>query len=549
MRVSEVMAQLLLNRKIQSISEATEFLSQSPKSTQGFPDTVLQAGTDLIQKHIDQGSLIFIVGDYDVDGMTSTSLFLSVLNETEAKVKFFIPHRFNDGYGLNKDLIQKVIDLKAGLLITLDCGITQCEEITFLKDNSETDVMILDHHQIPSPMPRMDVLIHPKQLEESHPCWHLCTAGIAYQFLRYFCKVKGLSVPEPKLLELAALGTIADIVPLVGENRRLTKLGLQCLSQRKNFGLRQLLETSKCDKPFISARDVGFVIAPRLNAAGRLTHAKTGVDLLMASNLKDAEKIALELETLNQKRREIGDRMFKEAQKMIQADPSVLEPPVLILSSPLWHAGVIGIIASRLVNAYGRPTILIAEDDAIGRASARSVAKVNIYELIFQVKDQLLKFGGHHQAAGFSVAKETIPSLMLAIRERAVETIAMDDLGECITLEMALFPQDINLKLVREIEKMSPFGMGNPAPIFYTNQLKAIEFKTVGDGSHLKVKLSALDDSKQFDAIGFGLAEKLPVLYEDSIELAFTLEVNNWMGVETAQLVLVDIKANSKGQT
>lgn len=537
-----IIAQILLNRKIRSMDQARVFMSPELDSVS---DTLNTEQLDICVALLSQlkpKSRIAVFGDYDVDGMTSTSIMTDFLTRMGFKVDFHIPHRFSEGYGLNEAFITKVINGNHSLLITLDCGISNEKEIAYLKANRDIPVIILDHHTLPSRLPAADCILNPRMLHHHHPMYHLCTAGIVYHTVHYVARALKLDFDAEEYLDLAALGTIADVVPLVDYNRALAKLGLKTLAARKRVGLRELLEVSDL-KPVISAVDVGFKIAPRLNAAGRLSHARLGVELMLNKDENSAREMAQQLQQINQKRRQTGTALFAEADAHIKANPHLLENQILVLSGTGWHSGVIGITCSQLVQKYARPVVLIAVDDGMGRGSARTQGPVNIYEQLLACEQFFIDFGGHKEAAGFSIQEDQILPFMKALIAHANATVNPKDLQPVIEIDAKVDPVDLNLDLVSELAELAPFGAGNAEPILYTNALTAIDFRCVGETqNHLKITFT--DQSKRFivDGIGFSLGHKIDVLAKKHVEVAFTLEANTWNGKTVPQMKIVDIR-------
>lgn len=535
-----LIAQILLNRDIRSIEAAQKFLNPQTAKEDNFPRVLLDKAAECIKSGIAENKKFFVFGDYDVDGMTSTTMMVRFLKQNNAQVYFHIPHRFTEGYGLSETGIGHILASEADILILLDCGISNAAEIAHLKSQKQIDVLLFDHHKIPETVPETVVTLNPRDLPIDHGCSQLCTAGIVYKFLEYYI-ANHSEADQPFLMDLAALGTVADVVPLVGENRRMTSIGLEHLAQRENVGIRQLLNRSNFKREKISARDVGFLIAPRLNAAGRLTHAKQGVELLLSTDLTHADTLSAELENLNQKRREIGDLIFKQADEYAN-ESDHLTYPILALSDESWHSGVIGIIASQLVRRYQRPVVMMAHEGTIARGSGRSVPGVDLYALLKECEDLFVNFGGHKAAVGFSINIEQIPVFKDRLKSLAKASIQPEDLRMSIDIDAVISASDINLSFAQSLQSLAPFGMGNPDPVFYTEELHAVDSKLVGNGAHLKVTFSDKSERVFVDGIGFGLADKLELLYKDDLKLVFNLGVNTWGGRELAQLEIIDIQ-------
>lgn len=514
LNVHPVVGQILLNRKITNLQSATVFLYPERLEAANFPQPNLDTMGGLIKEAILNNVPIMIYGDYDVDGMTSTAMMVSALKKLGATVYYYIPNRFTDGYGLSTSIIPLIQQENIGLLLTLDCGISNSKEIAEIKQQCKIKVGIFDHHKIPDHLPDAEAMINPQFLPESSPLSGLCTAGIVYQFLDFFIPYMESenTVDVTDYLDLCAIGTIADVAPLEGVNRILTKKGLLKCSKNPCVGVKALMQIAKCEKPQITVQDVGFMIAPRLNAAGRLRDAKVGVKLLLSEEQQDADQIAMILENMNMERRSIGEQMLKESKSALEGSQTFSEEKVIALEGKGWHAGVIGITASRLVDSYSKPTVLIATDDKIGRGSARSVGDVDLYQLLYQCKDYFETFGGHKQAAGFSILPEKINDFKKELKRISFEQLTPKQLMAIVDIDTKLTVQDLRRELYDELMLLEPFGERNPLPLFYMDNLKAIDFKAVGDGSHLKVTFSDQDERFFIDAIGFGLSYKIELL-------------------------------------
>jgi len=537
-----VIAQILLNRNIRSLEDAKQFLDASDSYKDQFNLQDLEKLTSILTATIKDKKRIMVYGDYDVDGMTSTALITSALRECGARVDFYIPHRFTDGYGLSSRFLEKLVHKDYDLLMTLDCGISNHKEIEWLKSQKDMKVIILDHHTIPEKLPPADVILNPKALPDDHPLNLLCTVGIAYHAMSYFFSQTDKKLDITTYLDLVALGTIADIASLVKENRVLTRKGLALLSARKRPGINALLKCAEFKRPEVSSRDVGFMIAPRLNAAGRLAQADICVELLITQDAGRAQEIAQKLQKLNENRQKIGQLVLKEAEALLKENKKLLENRLIVLAGEGWHPGVIGITAAQLAQKYGKPTVIVGYDHEIGRGSARSMGDVNIYGLLKQCRDHFESFGGHKQAAGFSILPDKIQEFASKLVEVGQQDIDPEKLLTTVDIDCQLSPAHISLDLANELAAMGPFGEGNPTPVMYSNEFDPLEYKKVGDGSHLKVTFSDKNGKRTFDAIGFGLAGKMEILKKKDVEVIFHLETNDWLGESVPQLRLVDLK-------
>ncbi len=534
-----VVAQLLLNRNLSSMSDLRCFLDPEMRPDGVFPDVLMIPVLTLVHQAVLYSKRILVYADYDVDGMTSTALMVSFLRSLGATPAFKLPHRFKDGYGLS--MAQVAWMQTFDMVITLDCGVTNVAEITAIVSNGKTEVLVLDHHTIPDPVPPAHGILNPKVLPETHGLYGLCTAGLVYVFMKAYCQTYGHDYPLHAQLDLVALGTLADVAPLVGENRRFVSQGLRVLSQRRRPGIDALLRESDFDRGYVSARDVGFVIAPRLNAAGRLADPMFGAQLLMTTDITESESLARSLCQMNMDRQAIGQAVLDESLKQIK-EQKLDQNPVLVLHGMAWHAGVIGIAASKLVEQFGRPVVMISDTGELGRGSARTCGEVDIYRLLCAGRDLFSKFGGHKEAAGFSILSERIPELRHVLVQYARETLSPENLSPIVQIDANLSPMDVGLTLVEALQQLAPFGAANPTPIFYTNQWTPIDMRLVGKGRHVKVTFSTMSGDRVVDAIGFGLAHKLPALQQKNPELAFHLEVNTWGGGALPQFQLVDVR-------
>ena len=541
LQVHPVIAQVLLNRQIQSLTDAKVFLGQHQQPTSDWLPEIDKAAA-LLHDAIANDKKILLYGDYDVDGMTSTAQMMRALKHRNAKVQFHIPQRFEEGYGLHANVVKKIKEQNIDLLITLDCGVSNVSEIGAIKEHTQAKVIVMDHHTLPDTLPAYDAMLNPKMVPETHFLYPLCTAGIVYHFLQFFEQTHPSDFDVDSLLDLAALGTIADIAALFGINRELTKAGLKVLSKRQNVGIRALLNGANFEKPTVDSRDVGFVIGPRLNATGRLSTAKTGVELLMCTDVDEADKIAAKLEKMNQDRRQIDSTILKESVMKLEETKKVEQEKVVVLAGHHWHAGVIGITASKLTDKYDKPAVIMAVDDAIGRGSARACGDINIFRLLKSCSHHFETFGGHKQAAGFTIKEENIRPFMTELSSKAKDTITENELRPILKLDAKLEADQITLDFAKSLDVLEPFGEGCPQPLFFCTDLRPIDFKTVGDGSHLKATFEDKSGQKIIEGIGFGLADKIELLHRPLVQVAFYVSINEWQGRQKVQLQMVDIK-------
>lgn len=536
------LAQLLLNRNIRSLQQARLFLGAPSKQRNRFEEQQLKRSVEVVLNAVSSRSPILVYGDYDVDGITSTTLLVDFLKQIGAIVHYFIPNRFEHGYGLHSCVEELIVQYQARVLITLDCGVSSYDIIDPVKARTGVEVLIFDHHRLPEKLPNFDAMLNPRTLPESHDLASLCTAGVVYEFIEYYIQAQNLDLKPEPFLDLVALGTVADIAKLNGANRFYVKEGLPILARSHRPGIRALLEQAKVERTYLTTRDCGFVIAPRLNASGRLASAKLGVDLLLSESESTAQNLAFQLEALNQDRRTIDQTVFNSCVKEIESNPDYKTHPILVLSGKDWHSGVIGITASKLVDKYSKPVVIVAFNDKIGRASARSIGNIDLYEVLKTCDGFFETFGGHKEAAGFSIKPENMAAFKEALVRYTQATIKSEDLQAILTLDSDLEPQDMTLDFIEELNYLEPFGQGNPQPVFYCNSLKLISCKAVGTGEHVKATFTDATGRQVIDGIGFGLSHKMSLLNKDTFSVAFRLGINEWKGRRLPQLELVDIK-------
>jgi len=539
--INPIIAQILLNRDVKSIDAIKQFLNPPDISTHNFGEPLLEKVASLVNDAQEKKKKVLIFGDYDADGITSAAILTKYLQRTNHNVSFYVPNRFTEGYGLGEIGVKYAIDNKIDLMITVDCGISNHKEIKQIKEGSKTKIIIIDHHSLPDPLPIADGILNPKMLGPENPIYFLCSGGISYKFLEYYCKKYDPDYNLEDDLDLVALATIADIVPLVDENRRLAKLGMKVLSKFGRPGIRNLLEINNFKKKTVNARDIGFVIGPHINAAGRLASGSAALELLIEGDDKTALAMALKLKTLNEKRRQMGTSILEDAVKKLTKE-DLEKNNIIALSDANWHSGIIGITCSQLARKYHRPVVLISAQGKEGRGSARTYGTINIYQILKECSHLCKGFGGHKAAAGFSIEKDKIEEFLTLLKEKCQTAITKRMLSPVIDIDYHLAPKDITMDFITNLFQLAPFGNANQEPTFYTNQLTPIDFKTVGNGTHLKVTFTDKSGKQVFDAIGFSLSEKIEKLYKKEVEIIFTLDTNDWSGRPVPQLKLIDIK-------
>lgn len=539
-----MLAQILLNRGIENPEIAHSFLNPSLEE---IPNPFLMKDMEkavlCLEEALHTKRKTVIYGDYDVDGTTGSSLLYLFLKELGAEVDVYIPHRVQEGYGLNLKALEHLKSQKYELVVTVDNGIASVTEAERAREIG-LDLVIIDHHQVPPQVPFARAILNPKQIGCEYPYKELAAVGVVFQFclaLRNHLRQKSFFATrqEPNLkkyLDLVTLGTIADMVPLTGLNRILVKKGLEVLTNSKNIGVQALKEVSGL-KGEISPGQVGFRLGPRINAAGRLDSAKLGFDLLTTSDVNQARILARKLDEANRERQNLQEQIVKEASEKIEKGNDLKNKKSILVFDSSWHVGVIGIVASKLVERFHLPTLVGTQEGEEVRCSGRSIAGLNLYEALCESAPYLKKFGGHKQAAGlhFEVGKKDDfwQAFDQAVRK---QLFSEEDFLPQIRFDAELDPAEIKDSLIEELQTLEPFGQGNPEPVFWSNRYQLKTQKIVGE-KHLKLVLEAQNHS--FDAIGFGMGElQVPVF--SSLECLFTCEFNEWQGNKKIQLRLLD---------
>lgn len=487
---------------------------------------------------------VCVYGDYDVDGISGTSLLVSFLRSTGLTCTYFIPNRFDDGYGLNSESVERIAELGANLIISVDCGITAVAEAALCRSLG-IDLIIVDHHAPKDVIPDACAVIDPLQPGCSYPFKSLAGVGVAFNLLvalrsalRIDGAFTGRELPDLReWLDLVALGTIADVVPLIGQNRMYAFHGLKQLSSSRKPGIIALKQVAGITGP-VSCGQVGFRLAPRLNAAGRMESAVPGVDLLLSDDAEESQLIAADLDTANAERQAIERRIFDEAVIMIDSANNETGRRSIVLASAEWHQGVVGIVASRLVERYHRPTILIAlTEDGLGKGSGRSIPGFHLLDALSSCSEHLERFGGHRYAAGIGLRADKVADFAQSFESVAARLLKDDELVPSLNIDAEVDPADITKELAVELKRLEPFGAGNPEPVLLMRRMSVVERRVVG-GGHVRLRL--MRDTYLFTAIAFRMAEReIP----GQIDIAFFPEINEWNGSSSVQLRIKDLRA------
>ncbi len=543
LKIHPLIAKILVSRKIENANDAKQFLNPTLENLANpFLLKDIQKALVRIEEAVQKKEKIVIYGDYDVDGTTGSSLLYLFLKELDAEVDVYIPHRIKEGYGLNSDSLRELHKKGTKLVITVDNGISAVEPSKVAAE-LKLDLIIIDHHQIPPVLPEALAILNPKQSDCEYPYKELAAVGVAFQvllalrsYLREKDFFKNRSEPNlKKYLDLVALGTIADVVPLTGQNRVLVKSGLQILTKTENIGIRALKEVAQISGE-VTPGQVGFRLGPRINAAGRLHSARLGFELLTSTDEENSHRLAKSLNVANEERQKIEEETLQHAFKRIDEEEIYKKKKSIFIFHPEWHLGVIGIVASRLAERYYLPAIVgVLEGESI-RCSARSISGLNMYESLKECETYLERFGGHSHAAGLTIHSKNAGSFWNLFDEKVREKLSENDFIPSVKVD-AEISENIDIKFIEELQKLSPFGQGNPEPVFLLKNCQIMDQRVVGN-NHLKLTVKVKDSL--FDAIGFGMGNFQP---ENSsfVQLVFTCQINEWQSARKVQLKLVDI--------
>ncbi|MDF2891373.1 MAG: exonuclease RecJ [Clostridia bacterium] len=540
--ISEMLARTLINRGLDNIEKVKRFMDADIHDMYDpFLMTDMDKAVERILQAIEENEKICIYGDYDVDGITSTALCVNTLRKLEADVMYYIPVRAEEGYGLNDEAIAHIAEQGANLIVTVDCGIRSIDTVETVK-KSGMDIIITDHHECGDILPDAYAIVNPHRHDCSYPFKELAGVGVAFKLMQAVTESIGYSELLFEVIDIAAIGTIADVVPLLDENRIIVKKGLEKLMNTENVGLKALIDMSDLKDKQISSYNIAFIIAPRINAAGRLADASRCVELLITEDEALAYEIAKELETENKERQRIEAEILEQAIAKLTSTKDFENSRIIVLDEQNWHAGVIGIVASRIVEQFNKPSILIARDHETGKGSARSMSGFNLYEAMCKCSELFEKFGGHEMAAGLTIKAEYIGAFRKKINEVAEEMLLGKELLPELLVDYKLEPADISLQVAKQLKNLEPFGMGNPNPNFVCRNMQILDRKLVGTSSkHLSLNL--YDGNNNIKAIAFNMGNLYNVLsIGKKIDIICCMDINLWNNNENVQLVIKDIK-------
>ena len=539
-RISPLTAIILYNRNIRDDETIESFLTRNLGVMHDpFLMKDMHKAAERIKAAKRNNEKITIYGDYDVDGITSIAILYKYLAENHIDVDYYVPDRMQEGYGVNRDALDKIKAKGSNLIITVDTGITAVEECQYAKTIG-LDVIITDHHECKEQIPDAYAAIDPKRKDCSYPFKNLAGVGVVFKLIQALSVGVPLNKLMDKYADLMCLGTVADISPLIDENRVIVTEGLKRYRHTKNIGLKALIDVSTKGKE-ITTSTIGYTIAPRINASGRLGCASTSVELFLTDDEEKAKELADSLCHENQLRQQTEQKMFKEALEYLEEHPEVKEDKIIIIPHENWHHGIVGIVSSKITEKFYKPSILFAIDGDEAKGSGRSVTGFNLFGALEYSSDLLEKFGGHELAAGLTIKTDNIEAFREKINEFAKDNMDDEILTPTISLDAAIKVNYITLDTVHDINKLQPFGVNNPTPTFAVRNIKIHRISVMSEGRHLRMTL--FKDGKYLDSVGFGMGEFYSYLNEgDYIDVAFALDINDYKGFQNVQLILKDIK-------
>ncbi len=533
-----LIAKLMLDRGLTTPEEVDRFMHPKIEHLRDpFTLTDMHLAVARIEKAILNHEHIWIYGDYDVDGITSIAILMKYFEYRGASAHFYIPDRQDEGYGISESGLKSIQERGGDLVITVDCGITALDQANYASEIG-LDLIITDHHEFHGDVPKAIAVINPKR--DDYPFKMLAGCGVALKVVQALSGDDFINFYE-QIIDIAALGTVADIVPLIDENRVITSLGLNQMSGTRNPGIQALLSEAALVGKEVNSGHIGFVIAPRINASGRIGNPSIAVNMLIEKDYFKALEIAKQLSLLNTDRQMQEREIMEAAEAFIQSNIDLEREKIMLVVGNNWHTGIIGIVASKLSDKYSRPTVILNSDGEYAKGSARSIDGISIYDVLYRFKDLFEKFGGHEQAAGLSLKAENIPLLKSGLQTYSETEIRHFMLISKAKVDGALAPHMVTHDLIESIEALKPFGMGNPKPQFVFNELIVEDYKVLGKTqNHLKLIVN--DGNRVYDAMAFNQANNVQYLRKsDRIHLLMTLEKNNFMGVETIQFNIKDM--------
>ncbi len=546
LKISEILAMLLLHRGIKEPMDARWFMNTDDLYLYDpFLLGDMDKAVERIKRALSDNEKICIYGDYDVDGISATAVLYSYLRSKRADVMYYIPQRLAEGYGMNCEAVKELSEKGVTLIITVDNGITANAETVYAKELG-VDVVVTDHHECRGELPECCAVVNPKRSDNKYPFTGLAGVGVAFKLV---CALEGGSVDETfynRYIDLAALGTIADVMPLRDENRQIVAKGLECFENGSNIGVSALIDEAlmgrnRNSEKRINTSTIGFTVAPRLNAAGRIGDVRRAVELLVAKETTECHKIADELCTKNRERQYIENEIFNQAVELIEKQHDFENDKIIVAYSEGWHHGVVGIVASRITERYGLPSILICCENGVGKGSARSIKGFNINEAIHECRELLIRHGGHELAAGLTVEIDKIDELRKCINDIARDKINPGMMEGSIEIDAELCGADISLEVCEELKSLEPFGTDNPSPTLYMRDVEIADVISLGQNKHTKLVLKK--DEAIFDGLLFGFCpDNFCVPKTKRIDILFNLDINEFRGVRAPQVIIRDVR-------
>lgn len=537
-KVNQLLATILANRNILKEEDIRLFLNPTRNDFYNpFLITDMDIAVNRIIKAIENKENITIYGDYDVDGITSITVLKSFLNDIGVETNTYIPNRLIEGYGLNKEAIDKISKKGCNLMITVDCGISAIEEIEYA-NSLGIETIITDHHEAENEIPKAIAVIDNKRKDSKYPFRELAGVGVVFKLIQAIgITLKLKEESYLKYLDIVCIGTISDIVPLVDENRVIAKLGLLLVAQTKNIGLRSIINSSGYNK--IDSNTISFGVAPRINACGRMGKAEEALELFLSKDKNEVNELTNKLNEHNRKRQETEKAIFENALEKIKAE-HLDENKAIIVGGENWHHGVIGIVSSKITEMYFKPSILLSfEEDGIGKGSGRSIPGFDLHEALMKCSDTIEKFGGHSMAVGITVKKDNLEKFKKEFEQIATQS-KIDEIIPIINIDAKVDLSDIDKEMVESLKQLEPFGEANKMPVFAFKNLKIDSIRALSEGKHLKLTLK--DNNYIINAIGFNigyLANEYRI--GDKIDVAGVLEINTFNGVDNLQINIKDI--------
>ncbi len=534
--LNKLLASILINRNIKE-EQIKTFLEPTRQNFHNpflMPD--MEIAVNRIIKAINNKEKVIIYGDYDVDGITSITVLKSFLEDRGMNVDYYIPNRLEEGYGLNIPAVEKISNQKYDLMITVDCGISAVNEIEYA-NSLGIETIVTDHHEVGEELPNALAVVDAKRKDNEYPCRDLAGVGVVFKLIQALGMRLNIEEKEYlKFLDIVCVGTISDIVPLVDENRVITKLGLLLVKQTKNMGLKSLLISSGYKN--IDSNTISFGVAPRINACGRMGHADEALKLFLAKDVYEVNRLTQLLNDYNKIRQEKEKSIYEEAIKQIE-EKQLFNKNAIIVGGENWHHGVIGIVSSKITDLYFKPSILLCYEEDLAKGSGRSIPGFDLHDALMKCQDSIERFGGHAMAIGITIKKENFKKFSEEV-EKVAEDAKINEIIPIINIDARIELSEINKEIVESLKQLEPFGEGNKTPIFAFKNLKIDSIRSLTEGKHIKMTLK--DENTIIDAIGFNLgylADEYRI--GDKIDVVGNLEINSFNGVDSLQINLKDV--------